>query len=232
MNWEIRKPPLELGPCENQERKGKTRIQKKALSQHLSPPTDIILSWIHQHSSPAPRHPPNPLLCRVMADPTPCSSSAVPYTSTLPPLPTPPYRPHSLVNYINDFTLLDPTDLSSGAPSSSTAVESGNVTAWNFRSIRFSLHDTMLERLENRLRWLRLDEHRPQTLGVPNSRSPLTMTEDDVRVHLDEIFSRVNSIIRNGCIKTLNRAEAETDGVVSRYGEDSVMARAGGLSAV
>ncbi len=118
-------------------------------------------SCIHQHSSPAPRHPPNPLLCRVMADPTPCSSSAVPYTSTLPPLPTPPYRPHSLVNYINDFTLLDPTDLSSGAPSSSTAVESGNVTAWNFRSIRFSLDDTMLERLENRLRWLRLGEHSP-----------------------------------------------------------------------
>jgi len=39
----IRKPPLELGPCENQERKGKTRKQKKALSQYLSPPTDIIL---------------------------------------------------------------------------------------------------------------------------------------------------------------------------------------------
>ena len=32
-----------------------------------------------------------------------------------------------------------------GAPSSSTAVESGNVTAWNVRSIRFSLADTMLD---------------------------------------------------------------------------------------
>ncbi len=169
----------------------KTRNQKKAL-YNRRPPT-----CIHQHSSPAPRHPPNPLHCRVMADTTPCSSSAVPYTSTLPPLPTPPYRPHSLVNYINDFTLLDPTDLSSGAPSSSTAVESGNVTAWNFRSIRFSLDDTMLERLENRLRWLRLDEHRPQTLGVPISVFPMIMTEDDVRIHLNEIFLMVNSIIRN-----------------------------------
>jgi len=60
----------------------KTRNQKKAL-YNRRPPT-----CIHQHSSPAPRHPPNPLLCRVMADTTPCSSSAVPYTSTLPPLPT------------------------------------------------------------------------------------------------------------------------------------------------
>jgi len=126
-------------------KKRKNSEPKESPFQHLSSPTDIILSCIHQHSSPAARHPPNPLLCRVMADPTPCSSSAVPYTSTLPPLLTPPYRPHSLVNYINDFTLLDPTDLSSGAPSSSTAVESGNVTAWNVRSIRFSLADTMLD---------------------------------------------------------------------------------------
>jgi len=151
MNWEICKPPLELGPCENQERKGKTRNQKKALS-NLSPSPPTSFYFLHPPAQLS-RSPPSPypLLCRVMADPTPCSSSAVPYTSTLPPLPTPPYRPHSLVNYINDFTLPDPTDLSSGAPSSATAVESGNVTAWNFRSIRFSLDDTMLERLENRL---------------------------------------------------------------------------------
>jgi len=55
----------------------------------------------------------------------------------------------------------------------------------------------MLERLENRLRWLRLDEHRPQTLGVPISVFPMIMTEDDVRIHLNEIFLMVNSIIRN-----------------------------------
>jgi len=55
----------------------------------------------------------------------------------------------------------------------------------------------MLERLENRLRWLRLDEHRPQTLGVPISTSPLIMTEDDVKLHLNEILWRVNSIIED-----------------------------------
>ena len=55
----------------------------------------------------------------------------------------------------------------------------------------------MLERLENRLRWLRLGEHSPQTLGVPISTSPRIMTEDDVRIHLNAIFSRVNLIIED-----------------------------------
>jgi len=133
-------------------KKRKNSEPKESPFQLVALPPDIILLLASTSTAlPLPAIPQIPFLCRVMADPTPCSSSAVPYTSTLPPLPTPPYRPHSLVNYINDFTLPDPTDLSSGAPSSSTAVESGNVTAWNFRSIRFSLDDTMLERLENRL---------------------------------------------------------------------------------
>jgi len=57
----IRKPPLELGPCENQERKGKTRNQKKALSNTCRPPPTSFY-FLHppaqlSHSPPSPKSP-------------------------------------------------------------------------------------------------------------------------------------------------------------------------------
>lgn len=117
-------------------------------------------------------------------------------SSSLPPLPLPPYSPDTLISYVSTFTLPDPDDGSTGPTSSSTVVDRCKVRAWNYGSIRFSRDDGMLDDLESRLRWLRVGAPSPAPrLGLAPSRSPWIESEPDVRAHLEAMGQKVNSII-------------------------------------
>jgi len=121
--------------------------------------------------------------------------------TTLPPLPTAPFRANSLAQHIQDFTLVEPLDGSRGGPSTLTTVDNSKIRSWPYRTIRFKLNRDLPREFEERLRWLDLDGVIPvgqMSLGS-NSRPDdevYIVTESDVRRQLGEMMIHVNQVIR------------------------------------
>jgi len=123
--------------------------------------------------------------------------------TTLPPLPTAPFRANSLAQHIQDFTLVEPLDGSRGGPSTLTTVDNSKIRSWPYRTIRFKLNRDLPREFEERLRWLDLDGVIPvgqMSLGS-NSRPDdevYIVTESDVRRQLGEMMIHVNQVIGKG----------------------------------
>lgn len=129
----------------------------------------------------------------------------------LPPLPSLPYAPDTLAAYISNHTLNEVIDLTSGQPSGLTSVDATKVRAWwSYRSIRFSRQANMLELdIEPRLRFLKLNQAMPDTLGLGRPSTPeIIRSEDDLLSYIrSELRSPVNRIV-----KACQRAHPKTTG--------------------